>query len=197
VGEPVIAMTFRTDSPAAVAKLRQKAPVAQVRALNRAIASANVAMVRVIAGDLGVKQGPVRDRLRIELATPARFRARIYANAKRIPLIDLGAKGPEPSRGRGRGVTFKGASGRSTIPNAFIATMKSGHRGVFERAPGRGRRGAPPMRSQLPIRELFGPSIWKVFTKYEAIGLARGREQLIKNLQSEFRFVLAARDAAA
>ena len=189
---------FTTTTPAAVAKLRAKAPVAQMRALNRAIASANVAMVRVIAGDIGVKQGTVRERIRIELATPERLRARLYANAKRIPLIDLGAKGPEPSRGRGRGVTVKGAGGRRTIPNAFIATMNSGHRGVYERVAGAsGRRGPAPKRSQLPIRELFGPSIWKVFTKYEDVGLARGREQLIKNLQSEFRFALAARDAAA
>ncbi len=191
-------VTFRTNTPEMVAKLRKKAPVAQLRALNRAIASAKVAMVSVIAGDIGVKSGVVKDRIRVELATAERLRARLYANAKRIPLIELGAKGPEPSRGRGRGVTVKGQGGRRTIPNAFIATMRSGHRGVFERAAGAsGRRGPAPHRSQLPIRELFGPSIWKVFTKYEAVGLARGREQLIKNLQSEFRFALAVEAPAA
>ncbi len=156
-------------------------------------------MVSVIAGDIGVKSSVVKDRIRVELATPERLRARLYANAKRIPLIELGAKGPEPSRGRGRGVSVKGqGGGRRTIANAFIATMRSGHRGVFERAAGAsGRRGAPPHRSQLPIRELFGPSIWKVFTKYEHVGLERGREALIKNLQSEFRFVLAVEAPAA
>lgn len=191
-------VTFKTDVPEMIAKIRKKAPVAQVRALNRAIASANVAMVRAVADDLGVKQGVVKDRTRIEQATPQKLRARIYANAKRIPLIDFGAKGPEPSRGRGRGVTVKSSGGRRTIPNAFIATMRSGHRGVFQRVAGAsGRRGPGRNRSQLPIRELFGPSIWQVFRKLEHIGIARGREQLIKNLQSEFRFVLAARDAAA
>lgn len=187
-----------TTTPAAVAKLRKKLPVAQMRALNRAITSANVVMVRTIAGDLGVKQGAVRERIRVEQATPERLRSRLYANAKRIPLIDFGAKGPEPSRGKGRGVTVRTASGRRTIPGAFIATMGSGHRGVFQRVAGAsGRRGPAPKRSQLPIRELFGPSIWKVFKKFEAVGIARGREALIKNLQSEFRFALAARDAAA
>jgi hypothetical protein len=190
-------VTFTTNTPAMVAKLRKKAPVAQVRALNRAIVSANVVMVRAIAGDIGIKQGAVKDRIRVEQATPERLRARLYANAKRIPLIEFGAKGPEPSRGRGRGVTVKGSSGRSTIPDAFIATMRSGHRGVFQRVKGKsGRRGPAPNRSELPIRELFGPSIWKVFTKYQSLGIERGREALIKNLQSEFRFVLAV-DAAA
>jgi hypothetical protein len=188
---------FTTDTPAMIAKIRKKSPIAQVRALNRAITSANVVMVRAIAGDLGVKQGTVKERIRIEQATPERLRARLYANAKRIPLIDFGAKGPEPSRGKGRGVTVKGAGGRRTIPNAFIATMKSGHRGVFQRVAGSsGRRGPAPNRSQLPIRELFGPSIWQVFKKYENVGLERGREALIKNLQSEFRFVLAVEAAA-
>ena len=191
-------VTVTTNAPAMIAKLKARAPLAQMRALNRAIGSANVAMVRVIANDLTVKQGVVKDRIRVELATPERLRARLYANAKRIPLIELGAKGPEPSRGRGR-VTVRGTGGRTSIPNAFIATVGAGrHRGVFQRVGGAGgRRGPAPNRSQLPIRELFGPSIWKVFGKFEAVGIARGREQLLKNLQSEFRFALAANAAAA
>jgi hypothetical protein len=193
-------LTVTTNAPEMIQRLKARAPLAQMRALNRAIGSANVAMVRVIAPDLGVKQGVVKDRIRTELATPERLRARLYANAKRIPLIELGAKGPEPSRGRGAGVTVKGAGGRKAIPGAFIATMRSGHRGVFQRAGGSSsRRGPAPNRSALPIRELFGPSIWQVFRKFEYVGMARGREQLIKNLQSEFKFALAdnARAAAA
>lgn len=186
-----------TNAPEMIAKLKGRAPIAQMRALNRAIGSAGVAMVRVVASDIGVKQGVVKERIRTELATPERLRARIYANAKRIPLIDLGAKGPEPSRGRGRGVTVKSKGGRQAIPNAFIATMRSGHRGVFQRVGGAGRRGPAPNRSQLPIRELFGPSIWQVFRKLEHVGIARGREQLIKNLQSEFKFALAENAKAA
>jgi hypothetical protein len=189
---------FTTTSPAMVERLRKKAPVAQVRALNRAIASANTAMLRVISSDMGVKIGDLRDKIRVEQATPDRLRARLYASAKRIPLIDFGAKGPEPSRGRGTGVTVKLGRGRTRIPNAFIARMGSGHRGVYRRVDGgTGRRGPLPNRSQLPIRELFGPSIWKVFTKNQQVGIDRGREQLIKNLQSEFRFALAARESAA
>jgi hypothetical protein len=194
----VVTFTLKTDVPATIRKIREKAPIAQMRALNRSIASANVAMVRVIAADLGVKQGAVKDRIRVQEAKPDRLVARLYANAKRIPLIEFGAKGPEPSRGRGAGVSAKLGGARGRIPDAFIATMKSGHRGVFKRVSDKGgRRGPRPNHSQLPIRELFGPSIWKVFVANQQVGIDRGREQLIKNLQSEFRFVLAARDAAA
>jgi hypothetical protein len=194
----MLTFRFTSTTPATIARLRARSVPAQVRAINRAIGSANTAMLRVIAQDMGVKVGDVREKIRTQQATPDRRRARLYASAKRIPLIAFGAKGPEPSRGRGRGVSVKTGSGRRTIPNAFIATMQSGHRGVFQRVAGAARRHGPlPHRSQLPIRELFGPSIWKVFLKYQHVGIARGEEQLIKNLQSEFRFALAARDAAA
>ncbi len=46
------------------------------------------------------------------------------------------------------------AAGRKKIEHGFIATMPSGHRGVFA-------RGRP---SRLPIGEKRGPSIWKIIT---------------------------------
>jgi len=191
----VLAIQFSTDSPAAVAKLRAKAPVAIARALNRSIASASTLMLRVISADLKVKIGDLRDKVRIQQATPSVHLARIYASAKRIPLIDFGAKGPEPSRGRGRGVTAKLGGGRSRYPNAFIAKMSSGHRGVFTRA----AKGSTETRGRkrTPIRELFGPSVAHVFQRNEAVGLARAQEQLAKNLKSEFRFVLSIEGTAA
>jgi copper oxidase (laccase) domain-containing protein len=73
-------------------------------------------------------------------------------------------------------VTYGLPGGRSRVSNAFIATMHSGYRGVFARVPGAGRRGPKPDRSQLPIVELYGPSIGHVFKKYRPAGLARTRE---------------------
>ncbi len=176
----MVTLTFRVTSAAAVERLKAKAPMAQARALNRAIASAKTAMVRVISDDLGVKASEVRDRIGVEDARPDRLRARLSASYKRIPLIDFKAQGPEPSLGKGRGVTAKLGRSRGRYPDAFIATMTSGHRGVFRRK----------SLGRLPIRELFGPSVAHVFVKHVDVGLARGEEQLLKNLQSEFRFAL-------
>jgi len=55
-----------------------------------------------------------------------------------------------------RGVSYRISRtvGRKTIEHGFIATMSSGHRGVFA-------RGQP---SRLPIKEARGPSVWKVVT---------------------------------
>jgi hypothetical protein len=119
------------------------------------------------------------------IATPF---ARLKASLKRIPLFDFGAKGPVPSRGKGRGVTVKG----KRYPHAFIATVGSGrHTGVFQRRPGANRRGPAPHRSQLPIYELFGRSIGRVFIKFRPLGHARALEALAKNIQSEFQFALS------
>ncbi len=55
-----------------------------------------------------------------------------------------------------RGVSYRlsRTAGRKRIEHGFIATMKSGHRGVFA-------RGQP---SRLPIVEARGPSIWRIIT---------------------------------
>jgi hypothetical protein len=168
-----------SDWERALARLRTKAPQAITRALNRAITSARVVMVREVARDLGIKQATVRDRMSVEQAKPGTERARLSASLKRIPLIEFNARGPEPSRGKGRGVAYR-LGGAKRLPHAFIATMRSGHRGVFERV---GTR-------RLPIHELKGPSIGHVFARHVDEGLARGQEALVKNLESEFRFVL-------
>lgn len=57
-----------------------------------------------------------------------------------IPLYKLGATETK------RGVRVRG---RGSYQRAFLAQMKSGHRGVFRRVKGAGR---------YPIRELFGPN---------------------------------------
>jgi hypothetical protein len=117
--------------------------------------------------------------------------ARLISSGARIPLIDFSARGPEPSRGRGRGVSYKLAGAGGRLPHAFIATMRSGHRGVFERSPGGKRRGPKPERSQLPIHEKFGPSIAVVFQHQIPVGEARRAEVLVKNVQHEIEFALS------
>lgn len=167
-------------------RLVDRAPQAIARALNRSIASAKTAMVREIAADMDLAAGVVRDTIGVvEASAPDRMKATLTAIPTRIPLLAFHARGPEPSRGRGNGVTARLPGGAGQYPHAFIATMGSGHRGVFQRVG----------TQRLPIRELHGPSVLHVFVKHVAVGLARGEEQLVKNLQSELRFAI--RSAAA
>lgn len=169
--EPVrITLTSTTDQ--ALARLAQVAPVRIARALNRASTSARVVVAQAIAKDMGIGASVIRERIRIRQARPENLVTSLGASPKRIPLMDFAA------RQTTHGVTYRGKNGRQKLPHAFLATMGSGHTGVFE------RRGKP----RLPIAEKFGPSIWLVFTRYADVGRARGEAQLKKNLQSEFRF---------
>src|SRR4051812_44359092 len=108
-------------------------PDATARALNRSIASARTAMVRAVAQDMGLKVAGVRERSFLYEAAPGHLEASLRFSLKRMPLIEFGAKGPVPSRGRGRGVTYRLGGATKRASNAFIATMASGHRGVFQR----------------------------------------------------------------
>jgi hypothetical protein len=171
-------LTFKTvETERAIRQLKERAPFAIARALNRAAVSTRAVMARAVAADLGLNVGTVREEIRIQEAKPGRgeLTARLTVSGKRIPLIDFKARAT-----RRGGVTARLPGGTGRYPNAFIATMRSGHTGVFQ------RRGAP----RLPIYELRGPSLPHVFSKYIPEGLARGEESIQKNLQSELRFAL-------
>lgn len=173
-----IELTLERDPSARLRAYPEKATRALVRALNRGINSGRTFMVQKIAADMGMKSKDVRDALPMKEATATRLEARLAASLKKIPVIDLQARGPEPSRGRGRGVSYRLNGSRERIADAFIATMPTGHRGVF------GRDG----RKRLGIHEKRGPSIGHVFSKYQAQGIARAQEMMAKNLQHELSF---------
>jgi hypothetical protein len=173
-------MTF--DAAAAIAAMQQypgKTQKATVRALNRALATGHTAMARLVAKDIGLKVGDVKAAIQTREATTARLEVRLAASLKRIALEKFGAKGPAPSRGKGRGVSYRiGAQGRTRVETAFLATVGAGHRGVFV------RKGT----SRLPIRELFGPSIGGVFAKYRPQGIDAMREAFTDRLAHELKF---------
>lgn len=121
------------------------------RAANKAIRSARTASVRAIAKDLpGVRQKRIRDMMTMRLARTTSWSAYIEPrDGRRIPISEFAARQTQ------RGVTYRTQEGRRLIPGAFLATMKSGHSGVFKR---KGKR-------RLPIYETFGPSIPFVFIR--------------------------------
>ncbi len=177
------ALTLRfdtTDVTHAIRQLRRRVPRAIARAVTRSAKSARTTMARAVSRDLSLKVGVVRSAIALTEATPARHRARLVASGRRIPLIAFGAKGPEPSRGRGRGVTARLGGSRRRYPHAFLARTRSGHRGVFRRV--RTRR--------LPVTQLHGPSIGHVFATHLPEGLRRAHEQLAKNIRHALRFAL-------
>lgn len=178
----MISVTMTGDDKLSVDLAGQPAKVerAGVRAVNRAIQAARTVMAREMSRDLNLRVGVVREALRMRTASATRPDADLSASKlKRIPVIDMSANGPYPSRGRGRGVSWRNQGQRKRDPKAFIAVMRTGHRGVFKRVTTR----------RLKIVELRGPSLGEVFAKFKPVGMARLREVFATAFKHEFQFV--------
>lgn len=172
------------DAPARVGKVA-------ARAINRSITSGRAYMARQIARETGLKVGTIKDALPTTQATYLRLEARLAASLKKIPLIDFNARGPEPSRGLGSGVAYRIGPRRTRIKDAFIATMKSGHRGVFRRV-GRGERKSRGAWSKnLPIVQLYGPSLGHIFQKYRVPAQGVMDRTLAKNFDHDLVYAAA------
>lgn len=177
-------------------EIGQDAPRAATRALNHVLGTTRTLASRGIAQDLGLTRRAVDRSIETTRATFSRQIATLrvggYQDARgrftpsgRIPLVDFGARGPEPSRGKGRGVSYRLPTGRGRVERGFLATMQSGHRGVFARK-GAARR--------LPIIELFGPSPQRVFSqKILADAVRQGEAALEARLNHEINFILSQR----
>jgi hypothetical protein len=174
--------------------LGSEAPLVMARAVNRAGISGKTAMVKAVAADLGLTQKYVSADIRIGKASKAAPTFAVEVQGRRIPLIAFGARGPEPSKGKGGGVTYRLPSGAGRVPNAFIATVGSGqHRGVFKRIGVSRRRSVGAWSPNLPIVELRGPSLPTVFEKHVDAFFVAAEESLVKNLEHEIDFARSKR----
>jgi hypothetical protein len=208
----VIAFTVQgTDDLARrLLDLGRDAPVAAHRAIRRTLRSGTVAVGRLLAEDTGLTQRAIRRSLTTTQGTYQDLRGTLavglYRDARgrsgpggRIPLIEFRARGPEPSRGKGRGVRYTLPSGRGLAPRAFIATMPSGHRGVFARLrPTRSRRGMASPSPALPISQLYGPSLYRVMRRRGlAVTLPEIQTTFERHLAHEIGYVIEQRRIAA
>lgn len=170
-----------------------------VRGLNRSTTAGVALMARLIAGDTGLKVGDVKAALRVETATLSRPQASIASSLRRLPLIKWlpeSKRVPVPSRGRGRGVSVRLIGGTGRYPHAFVARMPgTGHVGVYSRVNPTGgedtiskRRSAGAWSKNLPIYQLHGPSLGRVFRTHRAETVERMRSQFMTVVDHEMRW---------
>jgi len=158
---------------------REMQAVATARALNKLMDRAKVQAARQIR-DAGynLKISDIKSGIRIQRATAGTPRAALIAKGRPVPLIKYSA------RETSKGVSVNVLKGRKLIAGAFIATMPGGHRGVFVRD-GHGKhkkvkKGGRVSWHELPIRELFGPSI------PDSLANAQVQEQLQRMVMDTF-----------
>jgi len=144
---------IKVDSLDVQRLLRQSPQIAEkslVRTLNRTADKARVAGSRAVRETYNIKAGDLRKSIRMYKASRSRMEAQLSITGKPVGLIAFAAKQTI------KGVAYKilKAAGRKRLPHAFIAKMKTGHIGVFERSGS----------DRLPIEErkfITMPSVWQ------------------------------------
>ena len=176
-----------TTNAAHLARLMQRANTravrqATARSLNEIARGARADSAKEIRKEANLKARTIKAGIaqgNARSTDPVDKQAAVLAYSRKpIPLIEFDAREKIISRTlRGyaiRGVTVKVKKTRKVVRDGFLARLASGHRGVFKREPGTGRRVkvsiAPYTRTsdkrvvrahwhQLPIGEAFGPTV--------------------------------------
>ena len=133
------------------------------RAINRTAVTTRKQASQRIRKTLNVKASKIKDRLNIVRANSNRLTGAVQSKRKPLRVSDFNGV-----RQTGKGVTVRMRKDkpRKLFRGAFLATMKSGHRGAYMRKPGgfRRTRGRPHTSSpNLPLLELLGPNDQTIF----------------------------------
>lgn len=131
---------------------RNIVPKAASRAINKTLTTVTAEAARQIKQDIGsgISIGFIKSNLEKKQANFNSLYASVTAKGKRLPVIEIDPHAKQTAAG----VSYKTRGETHEIPHAFLADMKSGHKGVFTRKD----------KSRLPISEKYGPSLPKVFT---------------------------------
>jgi len=180
-------------------------PKAIVGAINKTLATGRSLVVKRLTKELALKQKVIRDTIGIRKATYDTKRGVITISRKGISLMQFSPIPAVPAyehkvalirklvqKGQGieklrlpAGVSVRVRPGkpREILKGTYVAKMRSGHVGVYERRRTGGKR-AP----RLPIQERFGPTPEGVFSHAPGVAadvMSQLGATLQKNLDSQ------------
>lgn len=170
-----------------------------VRSLNKTITGVRTDAVSEIRKEITPKAKIVRDTFKLQKANYVNLSASVKSTGWPLPLINYLAR---PVK---RGVTFqvRQAASRSLLPGAFIATMNSGHKGVFWRkhrdthhagiVKRKVRYGSLPVRYRLPIRQRYGPAVPSVMESEQVMEpiLRKAGDRLSGEIEHQLDFEMS------
>lgn len=168
------------------------ADTAIMRSINRSLAGVRTDATAEIFSEINLTKRKIREQFKLKKASRKNLTASIRAAHKPIPLYDKSK--PWGIRGQTPGMHFKGrrlkkgfslqvkkGQARKTLSSAFVATMKSGHTGIWVRIPGTRK-----------IKEIYSSSVAEIFSNKERMEpiLKKAGERLLKNLGQQVNFLL-------
>jgi len=163
--------------------IKKGAPTVIRRAVNKTATQAKTLASKEIRKVVNLKAKLVGQHIVINRANFKSLTARMKISGKPISLLEYGARQTKT------GVSVRVRKGRKIEKHKshFIAKMKSGHRGVFERRIINGKRAG-----RLPLDEKVGPSIPAVFQfNAEKQVTLVSAVNLQKNLDHEILYLLS------
>jgi hypothetical protein len=150
-------------------------------ALNHTARKAKTAVSRNVRAEYNIKAKDIKAALKLGYARVNHLETYIEATGRALPLRAF------PHRQTRQGVSVSIMKKRYVIKKAFVATMRSGHKGVFARG-GYGKRKfnfryqrtEPSNRNDLQINELYTTSIPSAIDKPTILNA------LAKQINSDF-----------
>ncbi len=170
-----------------------------VRSLNKTIAGVRTDAVREVGKEITPKAKIIRKTFKLFKANYANLSASVKSTGWPLPLIHYLARQVK------KGVSYKirkRIPKRLVLKHAFIATMESGHKGVFWRkfkgTPTKKVKpnlnyGALPEKYRLKIKEQYGPSVPDIMGDDKQMKpiLEKAGNRLSKELDHQLEFELS------
>lgn len=160
------------------------APKAVARAINRARQAGKTAALKKISSEYTIKQKRISETLDFGKATPNNLSAFIRSTGRPNALSYFKTNPTKVPKGRPKNPVFVQVKrgGGGTIKSAFLAIMRSGHIGVFNRK----------STSSLPIIQHFGPSVPQMLESKSVTAFIcdKAQEVLNERLEHEIDVIL-------
>jgi hypothetical protein len=160
-------------------RLGQQAPRAIALAVNDTARHVRSEASKGIRAEWNVKAKTIREAIKTRPATTANPEAQVTASSKPLPLYGFGPRKLK----RGYSVRIKKGRPPTRLPTSFVATMSSGHVGLFERM-GKGR---------LPIREKASITIPSQWRQRIELDIADAKPFLRRRLEAQIERLLKQR----
>ena len=190
-----IEVTGIEDVEKRLGKMKSKAPSVVSRAINRAVTNAKKNMAKETSGKYYISSGDVRNTIKTTKASTSSLKAAVISSGTGIALSKFKVNPGTVVKQKGRKISARmpkayragveragGAKPLDGDPKAFIAIMKSGHKGVFEREGD----------ESLPIKQLYGPSVPQMIKNEEIMKKINdeANETLQKRIEAEINNIL-------
>lgn len=190
------------EAKRALSEIKNGVETALMRSINRALSSANTEAARGIAAEVNLTQKRIKENFSLNQAALNKLNGKFRSKGRPVPIVEYSARQTKT----GVSVQVRKDRPRKVLPLTFLATMGSGHQGVYQRKHKRGT-GKPigntakfmlnyparwPKQYRLPIEEMFGPRVEDILSNTPVMDkvLDEAGKTLNERLEHETEYIL-------